>query len=164
MPNPLTGDPKSHDVSEFKDSITGHCLCGSITVTIRDPTLFDGRHGHICHCANCRKVSGSFAAPNLAIEKDKVTIEDKNRTLKVYEDYETMSGNVVRRAFCSNCGSPVRSETPMYDGQGKLVIKMGMFPRIPTPEFETFADHRHPWQGKHEGVTQFKIARGGPTL
>ena len=55
--------------------------------------------------------------------------------------------------------SPVKSVTPNYPG--KVIVKMGMFPRIPQPEMETFADHRHDWQGTHEGVTQFKIKMGG---
>jgi len=47
---------------------------------------------------------------------------------------------------------------------GKVVVKMGMMPRIPEPEFETFAIHRHPWQGNHEGVPQYKIKVGGEKL
>lgn len=45
-----------------------------------------------------------------------------------------------------------------------VIVKMGMFPRIPTPECESFALHRHPWQGKHAGLTQYAIVRGGETL
>lgn len=45
-----------------------------------------------------------------------------------------------------------------------VIVKMGMFPRIPQPECESFALHRHPWQGKHEGLTQFEIVRGGKKL
>lgn len=47
---------------------------------------------------------------------------------------------------------------------GLVIVKMGMFPRIPMPECESFALHRHSWQGKHEGMTQFEIARGGKKL
>ena len=57
---------------------------------------------------------------------------------------------------------PVKSETPKYEG--KVVLKMGMFPRIPPPEFETFSEHRHPWQGHNEGVVEYRIAKGGPTM
>lgn len=105
MPNELTGDPKSHDVSEFRVGMTGECLCHSIVVTINDPNLFDGPRGHICHCANCRKVSGTYAAANLVIDEDKVKIEDKNGTLKVYEDRETRSGKPAQRFFCSTCAT-----------------------------------------------------------
>lgn len=45
-----------------------------------------------------------------------------------------------------------------------VIVKMGMFPRIPQPECESFALHRHAWQGKHADLTQFEIARGGKKL
>lgn len=47
---------------------------------------------------------------------------------------------------------------------GIIIVKMGMFPRIPEPEAESFALHRQSWQGKHEGMPQFKIVRGGEKL
>jgi hypothetical protein len=100
----LTGDPKQHEASKFADSISGSCLCGSITVTITDSELFSKPRGHLCHCSNCRKVAGSFVSSNLLIEEDKVKIEDRDGTLKVYEDRATGSGNPVYRFFCSKDG------------------------------------------------------------
>lgn len=41
---------------------------------------------------------------------------------------------------------------------------MGMFPRIPEPEAESFALHRHPWQGEHANVDQYKIKTFGEKL
>lgn len=96
----LTGDPKRHDLSSFKDSITGNCLCGSITVTIHD-NLFTKPRGHLCHCENCRKATGSIAAANLTIEEDKVDIKDRDGTLKLYADSATGSGDPVYRWFCA---------------------------------------------------------------
>jgi hypothetical protein len=97
----LTGDPKQHDLSSFKDSLSGSCLCGSITVTIHDNELFSKPRGHLCHCANCRKVSGSVVSANLIMEEDKVDINDRDGTLKIYEDKATNSGNPVYRYFCA---------------------------------------------------------------
>lgn len=97
----LTGDPKRHDLSSFKDSLSGSCLCGSITVTINDNELFTKPRGHLCHCANCRKVSGSVVSANLIMEEEKVDIKDRDGTLKVYEDKATNSGNPVYRYFCA---------------------------------------------------------------
>lgn len=54
------------------------------------------------------------------------------------------------------------SVTPLYEG--KVVVKMGMFPRIPEPEAETFSAHRHPWQAKHDGVEQYKVKMFGDKL
>lgn len=107
MPNAPTGDPKSHDVSKFSEKLVGTCLCGSVTVTITDNELFTKRRGHLCHCANCRKVAGSYVASNLLIEQEKVSIEDKDGTLKTYEDYATLSGNAVHRTFCGKDGKCV---------------------------------------------------------
>ena len=45
-----------------------------------------------------------------------------------------------------------------------VILKMGMFPWIPDPECESFALHRHSWQGKHGDMTQFEITRGGKKL
>jgi len=105
----LTGDPKQHPDSKFQDSLTGSCLCGSITVTIKDKELFSKPRGHLCHCSNCRKVAGSFVSSNLLIEADKVTIDDRDGTLKTYEDRARGSGNPVYRTFCSADGKYVDS-------------------------------------------------------
>ncbi|GAB7364372.1 hypothetical protein MBLNU230_g4915t1 [Neophaeotheca triangularis] len=156
----LTGDPKAHAPSDFAEAMTGHCLCGSITVTLHDAHLFDRPRGHICNCANCRAVAGSFSSANLLIENEKVSITDRDGTLRCYEDSATGSGKVVSRFFCGRDGNPIKSETPSYPG--KVVVKMGMMPRIPQPEAESFALHRHPWQGKMDGVKQYKIKFAGP--
>nr|POE49516.1 hypothetical protein CFP56_50433 [Quercus suber] len=160
MPNEPTGDPKQHDVGKFADSLKGSCLCGSITVTLNEKGLFDQPRGHLCHCANCRKVAGSYVASNLLMDEDKVQIEDRDGTLKVYEDYETLSGNKVDRYFCAKDGNPVKSQTKLYPG--KVVVKMGMFPRIPKPEAVAFGLHQHDWQSKHEGIPTYKIKWAGP--
>lgn len=100
----LIGDPNQHDPSKFSQSLSGTCLCGSIKVTINDSELFTRRRGHLCHCANCRKVAGSYVSSNLVIEEAKVQIEDTKGTLKRYTDTETGSGKSLGRFFCGNCG------------------------------------------------------------
>lgn len=102
-----TGDPNSHDTSSFSNGMSATCLCGSIKVTINDNELFTKKRGHLCHCANCRKVAGSYVASNLAIEKEKVEVDDPKGALKKYRDYATASGKCVERCFCGNCGKYV---------------------------------------------------------
>ena len=51
--------------------------------------------------------------------------------------------------------SPIKSVARMRPG--KVIVKMGIFPRISKPECETFANHRHEWQGKHDGLDRYKI-------
>ena len=45
-----------------------------------------------------------------------------------------------------------------------VVLKLGMFPRMPAPESEAFGDHRQTWEGWHPGVTVYKIKRGAEKL
>ena len=56
--------------------------------------------------------------------------------------------------------SPISSETTLYPG--KIVLKMGIFPRIMQPEAEGFGLHKHPWQGGHEGIETYEIKWAGP--
>ncbi|KEQ72672.1 hypothetical protein M436DRAFT_12088, partial [Aureobasidium namibiae CBS 147.97] len=148
-----TGDPKQHDLSSFKDSITGSCLCGSITVTIND-NLFQTRRGHLCHCVNCRKATGSIAATNLTIEEEKVDIRDRDGTLKLYEDKSTNSGDPNHRWFCDVDGNPILSKLDATPGI--VTISMGMMPVIPTPEQEGFSEHKHAWFKSPDGVKSYK--------
>lgn len=56
--------------------------------------------------------------------------------------------------------SPVKSETAAYPG--KVIMKMGMFPRIPQPEAQGFGLHRQSWEGKHDGIPVFETKWMGP--
>ena len=58
--------------------------------------------------------------------------------------------------------SPIMSEPDVFPG--KRIVKMGIFPRIPQPEAESFAAHKQSWQGSHEGLVQFETVRGGKIL
>jgi hypothetical protein len=107
----LTGDPKQHDPASLASSMTGSCLCGSINVTITatEKDLFSKPRGHLCSCANCRKVAGSYIASNMLLDADEVKIEDRDGTLKYYDDKATGSGNSVYRYFCEKDGKYVSS-------------------------------------------------------
>ena len=79
------------------------CNCGAVRVHVSDDELFSRRRGHICHCINCQKTAGSAFATNLVIETSKVKITGEEN-LTLYEDGDSLSGNVVKRYFCRRCG------------------------------------------------------------
>ena len=56
--------------------------------------------------------------------------------------------------------SPIKTETSSFPG--KVVLKMGIFPRIPQPESEGFGLHRHEWQGIHKDVDVYEMKWAGP--
>ncbi len=103
LTNRIPHTPPSVTNQPRLQTMEGTCLCGAITVAVTDPDLYTRRRGHLCHCANCRKTSGSTYGANLAIESEKVKITGEDK-LKEYRDSNTLSGNTVSRFFCSNCG------------------------------------------------------------
>jgi hypothetical protein len=83
-------------------------------------------------------------------------------------EVRSISPSSCYREVCRAIGSadvyisPIMSIAEIFPKM--VIVKMGMFPRIPQPECESFALHRHDWQGKHEGLVQYEIARGGKKL
>jgi hypothetical protein len=55
--------------------------------------------------------------------------------------------------------SPIQSVTPTMEG--KVILKLGMFERIPEPEWEAFAVRRQTWEKSFDGCIQYKLV-GGP--
>ncbi|KAF2172635.1 hypothetical protein M409DRAFT_49188 [Zasmidium cellare ATCC 36951] len=140
----LTGSPADQDPSSLKDSMQGSCLCGSITVKVTLPGLFDNPIGHICHCYNCRQSSGASGMNILTVPTPNLTYTDSKNYLKTYNDTNTGSGNTVARSFCSNCGSTIGC-LPVLSAPQLSMVALGLFPRIPVPEFEVFTKHRQSW-------------------
>lgn len=72
--------------------LTGSCLCGAVTVTLRNA------HNEldVCHCTMCQTWTGSMYA---GIEADDFTIAGKEH-ITAYA-----SSKWAERAFCSKCGS-----------------------------------------------------------
>jgi len=140
----------------------GQCLCGAVKVKVNDDNLFGSqRRGHLCHCSQCRKVAGGIFGANLTIETEKVEISGEENLTR-YDDPDTLSGTPVSRYFCKTCGAPIKSVTPVY--KGKTVLKLGIYPRVPVPEWESFAVKRQDWEKPVEGCVQYKTKSLGEKL
>jgi hypothetical protein len=44
---------------------------------------------------------------------------------------------------------------------GKVVLKMGLFPRLPAPEAEAFSEQKQEWEGVTEGIIHYRLGLGG---
>jgi len=73
--------------------LTGSCLCGVNQFSI------EGSMGEVtaCHCTQCRKTSGHYAA-SFDVEEDALIWSER-----VVQDYATAGG--ASRGFCPYCGS-----------------------------------------------------------
>jgi hypothetical protein len=116
---------------------TGGCLCGAVRYTVRGDPLRVVR----CHCANCRKESGS--------------------AFTVYawwpiEAFE-MSGEISSydgRGFCPRCGSRVVDTTHT---DTHVEIRIGSLDDAPfelRPEHEAWVKRRESWIPPVEGAAQ----------
>ena len=87
------------------------CLCGAVRVTI-DAEPIGARQ---CWCRLCQYLSAGGSTVNLVFPADAVRSEGNVRWRVDTAD----SGNVMRRGFCPECGTPIFSKS---DARPKLVI------------------------------------------
>ncbi|KAJ5966855.1 hypothetical protein N7501_003103, partial [Penicillium viridicatum] len=120
-------------------SYQGHCNCESIRITLpRQPPS-----STVCHCDCCKRAGGGALSVNYFVNEDELTVNDPNATLKMYEDKKSVSGNAVKRYFCSSCGSPVYTKTPK--APGKVFLKAPLFDTASPPAAEVFINKQYQW-------------------
>jgi hypothetical protein len=119
---------------------TGGCLCGAIRYRVTGEPLHVGR----CHCADCRKTSGSAFTVYGQWPLDALTLEGE------LADYDG-------RSFCPTCGSSVGT----FDAEG-AEIGLGTLDDPPfdlAPEAEVWVKRREPWLHPVEGASQHREGR-----
>ena len=79
-----------------KFSSKGNCLCGGVKFTTK------GFHRDIsnCHCVQCMKTHGNFAAYT--------NVEDRNLKFEIKKTLKWYKSSVkAKRGFCSKCGASI---------------------------------------------------------
>ena len=71
-----------------------NCLCGGVKMKVRGKL----RHVINCHCSQCMKTHGNYAAYTSCSEDNIIFMNKK--TLKWFE-----SSKIAKRGFCSTCGA-----------------------------------------------------------
>jgi hypothetical protein len=89
-----------------KPKSVGHCLCGSIRYETIGAPLWVAH----CHCAQCRKNTGSAVATFIGYKSEQVIFTDGLRTI-----FESSPG--VKRGFCQKCGTPISYEGDRCEGE-----------------------------------------------
>lgn len=120
--------------------LSGTCLCGQVQISVRGAPLRVG----ICHCTDCRKVSGS-AFTFYAIWPAQQF------------EYLGETSEFRGRCFCPRCGSHLFS----VDDQ-EAEIQLGIVSEAPTslvPSYELWVKRREPWLRAIEGAEQYEENR-----
>ncbi|WP_274424791.1 GFA family protein [Chelativorans sp. YIM 93263] len=90
--------------------INGGCLCGAVTFQIGG----EFESFFLCHCARCRKDTGSAHAANLFSSTATITWLSGSDSIKSYRVPATRH----EKSFCTECGSAL----PSVQSQGALLV------------------------------------------
>lgn len=112
---------------------SGHCLCRQLTFEA------DGapRWVSYCHCASCRRHTGSPVACFVNFERVKVAFRGERATFQ--------SSPGVTRSHCARCGTPIGYETVERPGEIDLYLNAFDAPEAFEPQGHVFFAERIPW-------------------
>ncbi|KAH9993893.1 Mss4-like protein [Xylariaceae sp. FL0662B] len=128
----------------------GGCLCGQVRFSYEGEPLAKA----LCHCLDCRKISGSTYSTNVIVPGDGFKI--LSGTPKTYTKTAD-SGSEITSHFCGDCGSTLFRESSS-SGANKIV-KVGVMDDPDAlaeaePVAELFAPRRVSWVPEVAGSVQ----------
>lgn len=129
------------DAARLDAPITGHCLCGAVTITV---TAMQAEVD-VCHCAMCQRWGGAFFA---GVKGEDVTVSGEE-AITAYRSSEW-----AERAFCGTCGSNLWYR---FLPTGSCSFLAGLFDLPPGfgIERQIFVDEKPDW---------YDIAQDSPML
>jgi hypothetical protein len=95
---PMTGPPKQ---------ITGRCLCGGVTYSAEAEPIVQA----VCHCTDCQRQTGSPFTVFVGVPRSAFKVEGD--TIASFATTGVDHGGDTQRHFCSTCGSPIFSFSPL---------------------------------------------------
>jgi hypothetical protein len=107
LPPLLVARTENKNTGAKMSRIIGGCLCGAIRYE------YDGEPGpaNYCHCADCRRCTGSAFNIGVRVEAQLFRIvRGSPRSFTKTGD----SGNALTRHFCAECGSPLYTSSPRH--------------------------------------------------
>lgn len=120
---------------------TGQCYCGAVSLRFasRPETVA------ICHCLDCRRLTGAALPAFAAFSSENVTITPDQGA-----GFEKTPG--VRRWFCKDCGSPLAATFDYLPGQ--IYVPVGVLDFAPDlmPAIHCHAEKMLPWLHDLDGL------------
>ena len=132
--------------------IGGGCLCGRIRYEYRGevgPAAY-------CHCADCRRSTGSAFNVGVRLRTDGFRVlRGEPRAFTKTAD----SGNSLTRHFCADCGSPVYTSSPRHPTF--VYVKAGSLddPTIVKPTYQSWTSAAVAWAAIPCGLTSYGMGR-----
>lgn len=136
----------------MESTVTGGCLCGSVRYEYRGEV---GPAGY-CHCADCRRTSGSAFGVSVRVQTAGFRIvSGQPKGFTKLGD----SGRAVTRYFCPDCGSPLYTAPPLHPDV--YFIKAGSLddPSLVKPNRQAWMRSRVDWAEIDPGLTAYETSR-----
>jgi hypothetical protein len=126
-------------VSDLPKQITGRCLCGSVRYRADAEPVVQG----VCHCTDCQRQTGSPFTVFVGVPSSAFEVEGD--TLGSFATRGDDHDGETERHFCTSCGSPVFSLSPL--APGVTLIKAGSLDDGSwlEPRVEFFTSSAQPW-------------------
>ncbi|ORY05149.1 Mss4-like protein [Clohesyomyces aquaticus] len=132
--------------------VKGRCLCGKIAFEFNSSDT----KTVLCHCLNCKKITGSAYSTNVTVPSSAVTLQ----TGKPKEfSFDSGQGPVFKISFCADCSSTLWKESDAPGFKGYHIIQSGALGEgcdDYRPQGEIFTPYRSKWLEPMEDVKQFE--------
>ncbi|MFG6430438.1 GFA family protein [Roseateles sp. LYH14W] len=122
------------NAGDNSQTLGGSCLCGEVQYAVVDAFVY----AQNCHCANCRRATGSAFKPFAGIERSKFRVTKGKERLSVFGQAD------AHDAHCKTCGSLLYSVVR----EGQFVhVTLGTLVDAPTirPTAHIFVGSKAPW-------------------
>ncbi|MGZ5618907.1 MAG: GFA family protein [Usitatibacter sp.] len=138
--------------SGVETPFAGGCACGAI----RYECLAAPLRMLNCHCRDCQIASGSAFSPSLIMASAAVNIT-KGRPAHFEKTAD--SGNIAKRAFCRDCGTPLFASSSASPGH--LVVRAASLddPSWFRPEENVWVGSAQPWDHLDPEIPGFERNR-----
>ncbi|KAF7377240.1 Glutathione-dependent formaldehyde-activating, GFA [Mycena sanguinolenta] len=142
-----------------EEEATATCFCGA--VQLKFPTQAPGLvRTYLCHCTDCRKITGSMFASNFSVLDTHLTHLRGRENLTSFSQSRTVaSKTTMTNYFCSTCGTLMYRVTSRFPGSRNLrlgtVDDFHLHETKLKPKLEQFTESRVGWLHDMEGMAQF---------
>lgn len=126
--------------------IDGGCLCGAVRYQCTE----ESGGGH-CHCIDCRKTSGTGHGSHMIVPEAAFSLTGE---LAFYEKAAD-SGNMISRAFCPDCGSPIYSTNAGMPGVVFVRASSLDDPEMFKPQMVVYTDRAASWDKMDDTLPRF---------
>lgn len=123
------------------------CLCGTVRISVGEIV---GDYVY-CHCASCRKSSGTAFAANVSIPIESFVVTAGESQISTYE---STPGKV--RHFCNNCGSPLFTKVGSNPRFVRLRLGILDSPYSKEPVAHIFTGEKATWEHISDSIPHHK--------